>query len=130
MRLKVALPAGVLFEKSVEKVIAEAPGGSFCLLPRHADYVSALAPGILSYVESGSQEAHLAVDEGVLVKQGSDVLVATANAAAGPLGELRDALQRQKQKRDEREEKARAALGKMEASLVRQILQWKERARG
>ena len=49
MRLRVLLPTEVLLEEEVTKVVAEAENGSFGLLPRHIDFVAALAPGILSF---------------------------------------------------------------------------------
>jgi F-type H+-transporting ATPase subunit beta len=47
MKLMVLLPGEVFMEEEVEKVIAEARNGSFCLLPRHVDFVAALVPGLL-----------------------------------------------------------------------------------
>ncbi len=67
MRLKVLLPTEVLVDQLVTKVIAEAENGSFCLLPRHIDFVAALAPGILSFEVESGQEGFVAVDQGILV---------------------------------------------------------------
>lgn len=130
MRVKVILPSGVLLRVDATKVIAEAPNGSFCLLPHHVDFVSTLVPGILALVTEDGAERFLAVDEGVLVKHGMEVLVSTWNALEGPLGELHAALEKQDRERSEREHKARSALGRLEASLVRQILDWKETGHG
>lgn len=130
MRVKVILPSGVLLEREAAKVVAEAQNGSFCLLPRHIDFVAALTPGILALTAPDGVETFLAVDEGVLVKCGSDVLVSTWNAVEGPLGELRQAVRTQYRELSEREQKARSALGKLEASLVQEILHWEERGRG
>lgn len=127
MKLKVVLPSGVLLEQDVIKVVAEAENGSFCLLPRHIDFVSPLIPGILAFTPQDGEETFLAVDEGVLVKCGPEVLVSTWNAVRGPLGELRQAVREQFRELGEREQKARSALGRLEASLVRQILNWEER---
>ena len=43
MHLKVLLPTRVLVDEAVSKVVAEAENGSFGLLPRHVDFVAALA---------------------------------------------------------------------------------------
>lgn len=127
MNLTVVLPSGVFLEEQVVKVVAEAPNGSFCLLPRHIDFVASLIPGILAMTLPGGEEVFLAVDEGVLVKCGAEVTVSTRNAVRGPLGELRQAVRAEFRELGEREQKARVALGKLEASLVRQILEWEER---
>ena len=47
MKLKVLLPTEIFINEEVEKVVAEADNGYFCLLPRHVDFVSALVPGLL-----------------------------------------------------------------------------------
>ena len=128
MKLKVILPAKVLLEQEVVKVVAEAQNGSFCLLPRHIDFVAALVPGILAYTVADGIESFLAVDEGILIKCGAEVSVSTWNAVAGShLGELKQAVQEQFHELDVHERKARSALGRLEANLVRQVLEWEER---
>lgn len=127
MILKVVVPTGVVLERVVLKVVAEATNGSFCLLPRHVDFVAALAPGVLAYTSADEEEAFLAVDEGVLVKRGEQVVVSTWNAVPGALGELRKDVREHFSTLSEREQKARSALDKLEASLVRQILEWEGR---
>jgi F-type H+-transporting ATPase subunit epsilon len=90
MNLKVLLPTGVLIEEEVTKVIAEAHNGFFCLLPKHVDFAAAIVPGILSFETAGGREEFLAVDQGILIKCGQEVLVSTRNAVRGPdLGQLR-----------------------------------------
>lgn len=129
MKLKVVMPSGVLLMQEVVKVVAEAQDGAFCLLPRHVDFVASLIPGILAFESEDGKESFLAVDEGVLVKCGPEVLVSTWNAVPGPLGELRQAVREQFLELSAREQKARSALNNLEASLVRQILEWEERGR-
>lgn len=129
MTAKVVLPSGVLLEQEAVKVVAEAQNGSFGMLPNHVDFVAALVPGILSLTAPGGAETFLAVDEGILVKCGAEVLISTRNAVVGPLGELRRAVREQFRDRGEREQKARAALDRLEASLVRQLLEWEGRGR-
>ena len=57
------------------RIVAESAGGSFGLLPRRLDCVAALVPGILVYETPARGEVFVAVDEGVLVKSGRNVLV-------------------------------------------------------
>lgn len=127
MILKVILPSGILVDQEAVKVVAEAQNGSFCLLPRHVDFVAALIPGILAFTAPDGEETFLAVDEGILVKRGPQVLVSTWNAVQGKLGELRQAVRKQFRELDEGEQKARRALDRLEASLVRQIVEWEGR---
>ncbi len=53
MKLKILLPTEIMLDEEVTKVTAEAGNGSFCLLPRHIDFVAALVPGLLSFVKAG-----------------------------------------------------------------------------
>jgi F-type H+-transporting ATPase subunit epsilon len=121
MTLKVLLPFGVFAEKSgVTRIVAESHAGAFGLLPRRLDCVAALPPGILVYENDAEGEVCLAVDEGVLVKTGPDVLVSVRNAIAGTdLRHLREAVDREFVHLDEQEQSVRAALAKMESSLIR-----------
>jgi len=124
MKLKVLLPAEVLLEEDITKVIAEAHNGFFCLLPRHVDFVAALVPGILSYETGSGHEVFLAVDEGIFIKCGQEVLVSTRNAVRGPdLGQLRLTVVEKFEALDEREKSARSAMTRIEAGFVRRFLE-------
>jgi F-type H+-transporting ATPase subunit epsilon len=120
MNLKVFLPFGIFADKTgVSRIVAETHEGSFGLLPHRLDCVAALAPGILTYETPSDGEVFLAVDQGVLVKTGSDVLVSVRRALSGSdLGQLRQAIERQFLTLDEREKNVRAVVAKMESDLV------------
>lgn len=127
MRLKVLIPTEVLVDEEIRKITAEAENGSFCLLPRHIDFVAVLLPGLLSFESDEGKEIFLAVDEGVLVKCGDEVLVSVRNAVRGPdLGELRNTVRERFYVLDEREKKARSASAKIEAGFVRRFLELQE----
>jgi F-type H+-transporting ATPase subunit epsilon len=84
MKLKILLPFQVFAEKTgVSRIVAETLAGSFGLLPHRLDCVAALAPGILVYETEAEGEVCVAVDEGVLVKTGPDVLVSVRRAIDG-----------------------------------------------
>ena len=123
MNLKVLLPFQIFAEKtSVSRIVAEAREGSFGLLPHRLDCVATLAAGILIFETKIEGEAYAAVDEGVLVKTGSDVLVSVRNAIAGTdLGRLREAVQREFLHLDEQEKNMRSVLAKMEGDLMRRM---------
>jgi len=123
MNLKVLLPFQIFAEKTgVSRIVAETHEGSFGLLPHRLDCVAALAPGILIFETKIEGEVYVAVDEGVLVKTGSDVLVSVRNAIAGTnLGQLREAVQREFLHLDEQEKNVRSVLAKMEGDLMRRM---------
>ena len=123
MHLKVLLPFQVFAEKAdVTRIVAETREGSFGLLPHRLDCVAALVPGILIYqIESGG-EVLVAVDEGVLVKTGADVLVSVRRAIGGTdLGQLRAAVEKEFLTLDENEQSVRTAVAKLETGFLRRF---------
>jgi F-type H+-transporting ATPase subunit epsilon len=123
IHLTVLMPRRTLVERKVTRVVAEAPNGFFCLLPRHVDFATAIVPGILSFTTPVGEEIFIAVDQGVLVKQTATVLVSTLNAAMGEdLGRLEEMVSQHFRKREEQEEKALQAASKIEAGFVRRFL--------
>lgn len=124
MNLRVLLPPGVMLDEEVEKVTAEAANGFFTLLPRHIDLVTALVPSIFSYVKPDGEEHFLALDEGILVKQGDRVYVSAARAVPGDdLGELRATVEREMRALDESEKKARSVMARLETDTLRRFTQ-------
>ncbi|KAB2947985.1 MAG: F0F1 ATP synthase subunit epsilon [Candidatus Methanoperedens sp.] len=123
MRLKIMLPTKVLIDQDVTKVVAEAENGSFGILPKHIDFVTALVSGILSF-EYDNKEEFLAVDEGILVKWGSDVFVSTRNAVRSKdLGRLKQTVKEEFYILDEREKKSRSVIARLEADFAKRILE-------
>ena len=127
MNLKVLLPSEVFLDCQVQKIVAEAPNGHFCLLPRHVDFVAALVPGLLTFVDADGGEQFLAIDEGVLVKCGDIVRVSTRQAVrGGDLGQLQQVVEQQFELLDERERMARSASARLEAGLVRRFMEFEK----
>jgi F-type H+-transporting ATPase subunit epsilon len=126
MNLKILLPFRIFAEKTgVIRIVAETRAGSFGILPRRLDCVAAIAPGILIYENEIEGEVYLAVDEGVLIKTGLDVLVSVRNAIAGTdLGTLRESVEREFLNLDEREQNMRSALAKLESGFIRRLTEF------
>jgi len=123
MTLKVLLPFQIFAENTdVSRIVAETREGSFGLLPHRLDCVAALAPGILTYETETDGEVFVAVDEGVLIKTGADVLVSARRAVSGTdLGQLRDTVKREFLTLDEHEQSARRATAKLETGFLRRL---------
>jgi F-type H+-transporting ATPase subunit epsilon len=126
MSLKVLLPFRIFAEKTgVSRVVAETRDGSLGLLPHRLDCVAALAPGILTYEDESEGEVYVAVDEGVLVKTGLDVLISVRNAIGGTdLGQLREAVEQQFLSLNEREQSARLVIDRMESDFIRRLAEF------
>tara|TARA_R110002072_G_scaffold13481_2_gene56832 strand:+ start:21395 stop:21805 length:411 start_codon:yes stop_codon:yes gene_type:complete len=127
MRLRVLLPANVLLDETVTKIVAEAIDGSFCLLPKHRDFVTSLVPGILSFLHESGAESFVAVSEGVLTKSGDEVLISTRRASRSErLDELQQVVQNLFQTLDDRERVAQAVMARLEADFMRRLLALEE----
>ena len=126
MNLKVLLPFRIFAEKTgVLRIVAETREGSFGLLPHRLDCVAVLAAGILTFETEAEGEVYVAVDAGVLVKAGADVLVSVRNAIGGmDLGKLREAVEREFVNLDEGEKQVRAVLAKLESGFVRRFAEF------
>jgi len=127
MNLKILLPFQIFAEKNgVSRIVAETRKGSFGLLPHRLDCVAALEPGILTYETEAEGEVYVAVDEGVLIKAGQDVLVSVRSAIAGTdLRQLREAVEREFLTLDESEQKMRSVMTKLEIGLMRRLAEFR-----
>lgn len=127
MNLKVLLPFQVFAEKTgVKRIVVETRQGSFGLLPQRRDCLATLCPGILIYETEAEGEVFLAVDEGVLVKTGPEVLVSVRCAMAGrDLGRLRAAVEQEFKDLDEDERNARSVMAKLETGFLRRFANFK-----
>ncbi|HEX2789039.1 MAG TPA: F0F1 ATP synthase subunit epsilon [Steroidobacteraceae bacterium] len=123
MHLKVLLPYGIFADQSgVTRIVAETRDGSCGLLPRRLDCVAALVPGILIYQCDAQPETFVAVDEGVLVKSGQEVLISVRRAVGGTdLAQLRSAVAREFLTRDAEEKSLRSSLLKIESGLISRL---------
>lgn len=123
MHLILMQPTEILVDQPIAKLTAEGQNGEFCLLPNHVDIVAALVPGILAFALDDGTEHLWAVDEGILVKQGSTVRVAVRHGVPGnSLETLQQAVQQQFRQLEEREEQARSRLAKLESSFLREFI--------
>ena len=118
MNLKILLPFRIFLDlKQVSRIVAETREGSLGLLPHRLDCVAALVPGILAYT-LGEDIGYLAVDQGVLVKSGADVMVSVRQAIQGTtLSKLHETVKREYLSLDRQERDVRAAIARMESAL-------------
>lgn len=123
MNLKILLPFKVFADKSgVSRIVSETHAGSFGLLPLRRDCVAALTPGILIYETDAEGEVFVAVDGGVLVKTGPNVLVSVRRAMQGAdLGQLRQAVEDEFLALDAQEQNVRSVLTKLETGFLRRF---------
>jgi F-type H+-transporting ATPase subunit epsilon len=119
MRLRItSLGAIAVDEPQVVSVRAEDASGSFGILDRHADFLTALDTSVISWRRADGTEGHCAVRRGVLtVEAGERVSVATREAVVdADLGEFRA--------REAAETAARVETARVELRAVREILRY------
>ena len=123
MTLKVLLPFQVFAEHAgLTAIVAQTHDGAFGLLPHRRDCAAALAPGILTLTSPTKGTHYLAVDEGVLVKTGTEVCVSVRRALAGTdLAQLRQAVTEQFLAVDAHEQQLRSVINKLETGLMRRL---------
>jgi len=126
MHLKILLPFVIFTQKTgVSRLVAETNKGSFGFLPHRLDCVASLVPGILSFETETEGETYIAIDEGVMIKTGLDVLVSVRNAINGKnLGQLRQAVEQEFLSINEQENNVRSALTKLESDFIRRLVEF------
>lgn len=124
------VPEQIMEDLKVDKIVAEAPNGFFCLKPRHIDFTSALKPGILYYYE-GEQEHIMAVNSGILVKCGHEINVSVLNAMKGEeLHALEERVHEEFIRVQRSEQSASSALRKMETDLLERFIHLEKNLEG
>ena len=129
MNLKILLPYKVFIDtKNVKDIVAETSAGSYGLLPHRLDFAAALVPGIFSYeTETGGMQ-YVAVDEGVMIKAGMQVLVSARNAVGGAdLGKLHELVDKEFVNIDKTEKDARMVMAKIEGGLMQHLFKLSEK---
>ncbi|WP_159470265.1 F0F1 ATP synthase subunit epsilon [Dyadobacter sp. 3J3] len=126
MDLKILLPYKIFAEiKDVKSIVAETSEGSFGFLPQRLDCVAILVPGIFTY--KTDKLHYIAVDQGLLVKTGTQVLVSVRNAVGGDeLGQLADKVKNEFKNTDENEEKVRHLASKLESGFLSRLRKFEQ----
>ncbi len=120
MNLTILLPGRVLRSAQAVKLGGDAVNGSFVVLPRHIDFVTALVPGILYFQDADAQSIYVAIDSGILVKRGLSVWVSVLQAIQGDsLEHLDQIVDQQFHQLDERQKQTQTALAHLEVSFMR-----------
>jgi F-type H+-transporting ATPase subunit epsilon len=119
MHLKILLPFKVFADvNNVSNIVMETSKGSYGLLPHRLDCVAALVPGIFMYEINGTAK-YLAVDAGVMVKAGLEVLLSVRNAIGGvELGKLSDLVEHEFKQQQELETNTLSVTAKLESGFI------------
>ena len=120
MNLKILLPFKIFADvKNVSQVVIETSEGSYGLLPQRLDCVAALVPGIFTYETEKDGVKYVAVDTGVMIKAGDQVLVSVRNAVGGvDLGKLGELIKKDFKSRDENQKQVTTVIAKLERGFI------------
>lgn len=123
MTLKVLLPFRIFAEtQNVSRIVVETTDGSYGLLPHRLDCIAALVPGILTYEIQGKGVQYIAVNEGIMVKAGMQVLISVRNAIGGSeLGKLHESIEKEFKNLDENEKNVRSMVSKLESGFISRL---------
>ncbi len=125
MNLKVFLPFQILFEKNnISRIVVETSAGSCGILPHRLDCVGAIVPGILIFQPDDGNEVYVAVNEGVLIKIGLDVMVSVREAVVGTdLAKLHKLVEKEYLIMNEQEKNVKSVITKMESSFIHRLME-------
>lgn len=128
MHLKLLLPSQIFIDESnVTEIIIETSQGAYGLLPHRLDCVAVISPGILTFSTIERGEIFVAVDEGVLVKTGLNVLVSVHNALTDcNLGKLREAVERDFLATSKQAQQVRTVMAKLESGFIHKFVNFKQ----
>lgn len=123
MHLQILLPFEIFADKTgIKTIVVETSNGSFGLLPQRLDCVAALEPGILTYTTQNDELNYIAIDSGILVKEGANVSVSVRQAKGDlELEQLYEAVKQDFWNQDQHEREIRASLAKLESGFVRRM---------
>jgi F-type H+-transporting ATPase subunit epsilon len=122
MRIKFVLPYKTILDQEVTKITAPGTDGDFQILPKHVDGTWTLRAGILTL--EADTDLYYAINQGVVVKKGDIVYLATVQAIAGDsLEELSKTVEETLSVLDDRERKAREVLARLELETTKRFME-------
>ncbi|MEZ5573888.1 MAG: F0F1 ATP synthase subunit epsilon [Halioglobus sp.] len=123
MNLKILLPFQVFSHTTdVLRIVVQTRDGMLGLLPHRLDCVAALTPGIFTYETAADGEVFVAVDAGVMIKTGQDVLVSVHRAlSSDDLSHLREAVDHEFLTLDQQAINVRSVMAKLETGFLRRV---------
>jgi F-type H+-transporting ATPase subunit epsilon len=124
MRLVITTPMAVVVDiTGVVHVRAEDETGTFGILERHDEFLTALAVSVVSWRLASGREGHCAVRGGVLsVSGGKEVAIASRQAVMGDdLGHLADKVVAELKRQAEQDEAAWTHSAQMRLRVLREL---------
>ncbi len=127
MRLKTLLPTGVAVDEDVLRVRVDTRNGSMTFLPHHADYLTVLTAGLVSYrvvkEDKKTKDVFMACDQGILVKEGDKISLSVRKAIiSDDIEYLTKLISKDFKKTEDERKKANVAIARLEVGLTKGLL--------
>jgi F-type H+-transporting ATPase subunit epsilon len=118
-RLRLITPTQVVLDEEVVSVVAEDASGSFGVLAHHERLVAALVPTIIRCQTRAGQVKYVAVDRGLLRKEGPELRIAARQAVVGDdYRRLEELIVERLTRLEESEARARSAFSRISLSVM------------
>jgi len=122
-RLKVFVPAGLVFDEDVDFLRAEDSTGTFGIMSRHTGFLTILKPSVVIVKKDGS-EIYIAVKGGPLSFEDNLARISTEAAVLGEdLGDLHRLVKERFVKETERERMLGETLRNMEKGFIKRLIE-------
>ena len=126
MKVRILTPIGVVLDEEAEKISFESLSGSHTFFPHHIDTVSALPQNIVTVRTTKQKNIYVACTQGVLVKQGEQVLLSAHKAVIGEdLNNLAKLIQTEFAQDEENRRQVNSAIARLETQLSRGFMNLK-----
>ncbi len=126
MKLQVVLPTRVFLQRNdLSHMSIDTPTGNLGFLPQRLDCVVPISPGILAYRHTATEvEEYIAVDTGILIKTGNQIVVSVHHAVASAnLAELEQIIHAEFEQLSEQEKLVRSISAGIETKLIRRFIE-------
>lgn len=131
MQFQVSTPIGTLLNLPIKKVDFEGLDGFWTLLPKHADFINALKPCIVTYTTEDNTTHYIACNKGVLVKKNNKVHISTPLAVTDDnLDTLTKTIAVDFKRMEEERKEVNMTMAKLEIGLVRGLQSLKSQGGG
>jgi len=125
--LRVITPTEIVLSCPIQKITIEGIEGFRTLLPKHMDFITALKPGIMTYMTQDSQIQYLACNQGLCVKCGDTVSISTPWAIISDnLSHLKIRIKQAFQEMEQERKEVGVSLARLEIGLTKGLMQLRQ----
>lgn len=127
MELKLVTPTEVVLSCPIQKITIEGIDGFRSFLPKHIDFITALKPGIITYLTQDNKTKYLACNRGLFVKCGTQVSISTPWAVmSDDLQHLKQHIKQAFQEMEQERKEVGVSMARLEIGLTKGLMQLRQ----